>query len=95
MATVYIDNRAVPDEPGAEPAARAVCRWAAICRISAGIRRWARWAPAGNARSSSSRMSSDTHGKIVMACMTPASEGTRISIEDPEAAAFRRASLKA
>ena len=24
----------------------------------------------------------DTHGKIVMACMTPAAEGTRISIQD-------------
>ena len=31
----------------------------------------------------------DEHGKIVMSCMTPASEGTRISIDDPEAAAFR------
>jgi NADH-quinone oxidoreductase subunit G len=31
----------------------------------------------------------DTHGKIVMACMTPATEGTRISIEDPEAKQFR------
>ena len=31
----------------------------------------------------------DEHGKIVMSCMTPASEGTRISIADPEAAAFR------
>ncbi len=33
----------------------------------------------------------DTHGKIVMACMTPAAEGTRISILDQEAADFRRA----
>src|ERR1022692_4488480 len=32
---------------------------------------------------------SDTRGKIVMACMTPAVEGTRISIEDAEAAEFR------
>ena len=32
----------------------------------------------------------DTHGKIVMACMTPAAEGTRISIEDPEAARVPR-----
>jgi len=32
----------------------------------------------------------DTHGKIQMACMTPAKEGTRISIKDPEAAEFRR-----
>jgi NADH-quinone oxidoreductase subunit G len=31
----------------------------------------------------------DEHGKIVMSCMTPATEGTRISIADPEVAAFR------
>ena len=31
----------------------------------------------------------DKHGKIVMACMTPAKDGTRISIEDPEAQEFR------
>lgn len=31
----------------------------------------------------------DEHGKIVMSCMTPAAEGTRISIDDPEASAFR------
>jgi len=31
----------------------------------------------------------DTHGKIVMACMTAATEGARISIDDPEVAAFR------
>ncbi len=31
----------------------------------------------------------DTRGKLVMACMTPASDGTRISIEDQEAKAFR------
>jgi NADH-quinone oxidoreductase subunit G len=31
----------------------------------------------------------DTKGKIVMACMTPASDGTRISIDDPEARDFR------
>jgi NADH-quinone oxidoreductase subunit G len=31
----------------------------------------------------------DTHGKIVMACMTPATEATRISITDPEANQFR------
>lgn len=32
----------------------------------------------------------DPQGRIVMACMTLAADGTRISIEDPEAAAFRR-----
>ncbi len=31
----------------------------------------------------------DAKGKIVMACMTPAKEETRISIHDPEAVAFR------
>ncbi|MEJ2644488.1 MAG: 2Fe-2S iron-sulfur cluster-binding protein, partial [Gammaproteobacteria bacterium] len=31
----------------------------------------------------------DTEGQIVMACMTPASDGTRISIDDPEARRFR------
>jgi len=31
----------------------------------------------------------DKKGKIVMACMTPAMEGTRISIEHPEAESFR------
>jgi NADH-quinone oxidoreductase subunit G len=31
----------------------------------------------------------DEHGKIVMSCMTPAAEGSRISVDDPEAAAFR------
>ncbi|HET9589741.1 MAG TPA: NADH-quinone oxidoreductase subunit NuoG [Anaerolineales bacterium] len=31
----------------------------------------------------------DTRGRLVMACMTPAAEGTRISIHDPEAAEFR------
>ncbi|MEO8741534.1 MAG: NADH-quinone oxidoreductase subunit NuoG [Casimicrobiaceae bacterium] len=31
----------------------------------------------------------DTHGKIVMACMTPAKDGIRISIDDPEAREFR------
>jgi NADH-quinone oxidoreductase subunit G len=35
------------------------------------------------------RDENDSHGKIVMSCMTPAAEGTRISIADPEAVAFR------
>ena len=33
----------------------------------------------------------NTQGELVMACMTPASDGARISIADPEAAEFRRA----
>ena len=31
----------------------------------------------------------DTRGRIVMACMTPATEGVRISIDDPDVRAFR------
>jgi NADH-quinone oxidoreductase subunit G len=36
----------------------------------------------------------DAHGRIVMACMTPAAEGMRISIQDPEAVAFRAAIIE-
>ena len=32
----------------------------------------------------------DQQGRLVMACMTPASDGSRISISDPEAVAFRK-----
>ncbi len=32
----------------------------------------------------------DTQGKLVMGCMTPAKNGTRVSINHPEAAAFRK-----
>lgn len=32
----------------------------------------------------------DTCGRLVMACMTPAAEGTRISISDPDAVLFRK-----
>lgn len=35
------------------------------------------------------RDESDTQGMIVMACMTPAADGTRISIKDPEVVEFR------
>jgi NADH-quinone oxidoreductase subunit G len=35
------------------------------------------------------RDENDTTGRIVMSCMTPAADGTRISINDPEVAAFR------
>jgi NADH-quinone oxidoreductase subunit G len=35
------------------------------------------------------RDENDTRGRIVMACMTPATDGVRISIDDPEARQFR------
>jgi NADH-quinone oxidoreductase subunit G len=36
----------------------------------------------------------DTKGRIVMSCMTPAAEGTRISIDDPDAIHFRRSNIE-
>jgi NADH-quinone oxidoreductase subunit G len=35
------------------------------------------------------RDGSDKHGEIVMACMTPAAEGTRVAVDDPDAREFR------
>lgn len=35
------------------------------------------------------RNAEDKHGRLVMACMTPAADGARISIDDPDALAFR------
>jgi NADH-quinone oxidoreductase subunit G len=40
------------------------------------------------------RNESDTRGKIVMSCMTPAAEGTRISINDPDAVKFRKSVIE-
>lgn len=40
------------------------------------------------------RNEQDKAGKLVMACMTPAAEGTRISIADPEAVTFRAAVIQ-
>jgi len=36
----------------------------------------------------------DTHGRIVMACMTPAADGSHISIDDSEAKAFRESIIE-
>jgi len=40
------------------------------------------------------RTPDDKRGRLVMACMTPAAEGTRISIRDSEAVAFRAAIIE-
>jgi NADH-quinone oxidoreductase subunit G len=40
------------------------------------------------------RNEQDTTGKLIMACMTPASDGTRVSIKDSEAAEFRAAVIQ-
>ena len=36
----------------------------------------------------------DTKGKIVMSCMTLAADGTRISIDDPDAVKFRKSVIE-
>ena len=40
------------------------------------------------------RDENDSTGKMVMACMTPAADGTRVSIKDPEAHEFRAAVIQ-
>ncbi len=40
------------------------------------------------------RDESDTRGRLVMACMTPAANGARIAIEDPDAVTFRGAVIE-
>lgn len=40
------------------------------------------------------RNASDTQGVIAMSCMTPASDGVRLSIDDPEAARFRERNIE-
>ena len=36
----------------------------------------------------------DTRGRIVMSCMTPVAEGIRISVDDPDAVKFRKATIE-
>ena len=64
---------------------RPACRTASTCPTSAGTRPWARSAPAGSAPWCSTRTRTTPAGRIVMACMTPVSDGARISIEAPHA----------
>ena len=40
------------------------------------------------------RDETDEQGRLVMGCMTPAGDGTRVSIADPEAAQFRRSVIE-
>src|ERR1043165_8377291 len=40
------------------------------------------------------RNEEDTAGRLVMACMTPAAEGTRISIDHPDAKTFRQSVIE-
>lgn len=88
MATIYIDN--IPYEVNPEENLLHEC-------LSLGFNLpYFCWHPAmgsvGACRQCAVKQfkdEKDTQGKIIMACMTPASDGTRISIDDPEAKAFR------
>ncbi|HEY7393144.1 MAG TPA: NADH-quinone oxidoreductase subunit NuoG [Bryobacteraceae bacterium] len=93
MATVYIDNRPYPMDENQN--------LLHAC-LSAGLNLpYFCWHPAlgsvGACRQCAVKQfkdESDKRGKIVMACMTPAKEGTRISIDDPEVVEFRRAIIE-
>jgi len=88
MATVYIDNK--PYQMNPEENLLHGC-------LSQGLNLpYFCWHPAlgsvGACRQCAVKLFKDEHdsqGKIVMSCMTPAAEGTRISITDAEATAFR------
>ena len=93
MATVYVDNRPYqmnPDENLLHGCLSQQLNLPYFC-----------WHPAlgsvGACRQCAVKQfkdASDTGGKIVMACLTPATEGARISIDDPEATAFRAAVIE-
>ena len=88
MATVYVDNKPYqmnPDENLLHGCLSQGFKLPYFC-----------WHPAlgsvGACRQCAVKQFRDEHdaqGKIVMSCMTPAAEGTRISIADPEVVAFR------
>jgi NADH-quinone oxidoreductase subunit G len=89
MATIYIDNK--PYEVDPEQNLLHAC-------LSLGFNLpYFCWHPAmgsvGACRQCAVKQfkdEKDMRGKIIMACMTPAAEGIRISIDDPEAIAFRK-----
>ena len=88
MATVYIENRPYDVEPSHN--------LLHVC-LSLGLDLpYFCWHPAlgsvGACRQCAVKQfrdEKDTRGRLVMACMTPATDGTRISIGDAEAQAFR------
>jgi NADH-quinone oxidoreductase subunit G len=89
MATVYVDNQ--PYQMNEKQNLLAAC-------LSLGMNLpYFCWHPAlgsvGACRQCAVKQfkdESDKHGRLVMACLTPASDGVRISIEDPEAVEFRK-----
>ena len=89
MPTIYIDNQAFEVAPGQN--------LLAACLSLGFDLPYFCWHPAmgsvGACRQCAVKQfkdENDTEGHIVMACLTPADDGVRISIEDPEAKAFRK-----
>jgi NADH-quinone oxidoreductase subunit G len=88
VATIYVDGKAYEVDPG---------RNLLETCLSLGFNLpYFCWHPAmgsvGACRQCAVKQFRDAtqqQGRLVMACMTPAADGTRISIADPEAAAFR------
>ena len=93
MATIYVDN--VPYEVKNGQSLLTAC-------LSLGFNvPYFCWHPAMHSVGScrlcavkNFRDEKDTRGHIVMSCMTPAEDGTRISINDPEAREFRAAVIE-
>jgi NADH-quinone oxidoreductase subunit G len=88
MATVYVDNKPYQMNPDENLLHGCLAQGLNVPYFC--------WHPAlgsvGACRQCAIKQYKDEHderGKIVMACMTPATEGARISIADAEAAAFR------
>jgi len=88
MATVYVDNKPYPMNPDENLLHGCLSQGFKLPYFC--------WHPAlgsvGACRQCAVKQFRDEHdaqGRIVMACMTPAAEGTRISIADPEAVTFR------
>lgn len=89
MATIHIDGRPYSVAPGRD--------LLSVCLALGLDLPYFCWHPAlgsvGSCRQCAVKQfkdADDDQGKLVMACMTPAEDGTRISIADPEAAALRQ-----
>ncbi len=93
MATVYVDNKPYQMNPDENLLHGCLSRGFKLPYFC--------WHPAmgsvGACRQCAVKLFKGEHderGKIVMACLTPATEGTRISIADPEVAVFRAAIIE-
>lgn len=85
---IYVDNREYPDAPGKNLLEHCLSLGFDLPYFC--------WHPAmgsvGACRQCAVKQyrdENDTDGRIVMACMTPASDGTRIGFDEPEARDFR------